>query len=216
MALINKWKLSILNEKDMVWSSVLKRIYKNQELKVLIGEKSVLTNRDSIWWRDLLLSDNYVNLQDNHFTSATTCRPGNGVNIPFWYTQLDWRSRFEGSVSQDPIICCTPHNKCDECGLLAEAVLVLEFSRFGRKPKQHRSEWWQDFTEHVQAATLFADGADNFKCKREPNGNFTVNSCIKLFSEKVTGPPLPAEKVSAINLLGKMKFCLSCTFSDEE
>ncbi|XP_058767957.1 uncharacterized protein LOC131641677 [Vicia villosa] len=84
-ALISKWKWRILSEKEAVWSGILKARYGNVKLKVLIGDISVVGKKDSIWWRDVLVSDNYVLLQDKHFAGAIDCEVGNEEEIPFWY-----------------------------------------------------------------------------------------------------------------------------------
>lgn len=70
----------------MSWSSILNFRYRNPKLKVLIRDKINVNNRDSIWWRDLLLSDNYVNLKENHFAGAAKCTVGNRWDIPLWYS----------------------------------------------------------------------------------------------------------------------------------
>ncbi|XP_058725667.1 uncharacterized protein LOC131596956 [Vicia villosa] len=85
VALIIKWELRILVENDAIWCGVLKARYGNSKCKVLIGDVSVVGNKDSIWWRDVLLSDNYDCLLDKHFAGAVDVRVGNGDATPFWY-----------------------------------------------------------------------------------------------------------------------------------
>ncbi|XP_058765309.1 uncharacterized protein LOC131638782 [Vicia villosa] len=50
-------------------------------------DNSVVNNSGSIWWRDLLLSDNYILLSENNFAGAVNCRVGNGMNIAFWFAR---------------------------------------------------------------------------------------------------------------------------------
>lgn len=52
--------------------------------KVLIGDKSVLNKRDSIRWRDLITSDNFVFLSYNRSAGVVICRIGNGKRTSFW------------------------------------------------------------------------------------------------------------------------------------
>ncbi|XP_058734227.1 uncharacterized protein LOC131605957 [Vicia villosa] len=59
--------------------------YGNTKLKVLIGDVSVVDKKDSIWWIDIIISDNYENLIFNHIAGAINCRVGNGANTPLWY-----------------------------------------------------------------------------------------------------------------------------------
>lgn len=59
VVLIRKWKWRISSDNEAVWHGVLKAIFGNVKLKVLIGDKSVVGKKYSIWWRDILLSDNY-------------------------------------------------------------------------------------------------------------------------------------------------------------
>lgn len=83
--LISKWKWRILTEKDVVWCGVLKSSYGNMRLKVLVGDISVVGRNDSIWWRDVLILDNYKRLLDKHFAGALNCSVGNREKTPFWY-----------------------------------------------------------------------------------------------------------------------------------
>lgn len=59
MALLSKWKWRILNDKEAVWRDILEEQYGKIKLKVLIGDVSVVDKKDSIWWRDIIISDNY-------------------------------------------------------------------------------------------------------------------------------------------------------------
>ncbi|XP_058774304.1 uncharacterized mitochondrial protein AtMg00310-like [Vicia villosa] len=63
VALLSKWKWRILTEKEAVWRDLLEARYGNVKVKVLIGDISVVGKKDSIWWRDILISDNYENLK---------------------------------------------------------------------------------------------------------------------------------------------------------
>lgn len=74
-------------EKEGVWRSILKSRYVNLELKVIVSDKNVVSNSDSIRWRDLLTSDDYVNLMENHFAGSVNCCVGNGKDTPFWYAK---------------------------------------------------------------------------------------------------------------------------------
>lgn len=65
--LISKWKWRILAENDAVWCGILKARYGNVKLKVLVGDISVVGKKDSIWWRDFFMSNNYERLLDKYF-----------------------------------------------------------------------------------------------------------------------------------------------------
>ncbi|XP_058725510.1 uncharacterized protein LOC131596787 [Vicia villosa] len=85
VALISKWKWRILNENEAVWSGIIRARYGKVKLKILVGDMAVVGKKDSIWWRDLMVSDNYERLLVNHFSRAINCSVGNGEDIPFWY-----------------------------------------------------------------------------------------------------------------------------------
>lgn len=68
-----------------VWQDILEARYDKVKLKVLIRDNSVVEKKDSIWWRDLIISDNYENLNNNHFSGEIECTKRNGVDILFWY-----------------------------------------------------------------------------------------------------------------------------------
>ncbi|XP_058783792.1 uncharacterized protein LOC131658523 [Vicia villosa] len=85
VALPSKWKWRILTEKDAVWRDLLVARYGNIKLKVLVGDSSVVHKNDLVWWRDLIISDNYEKLLLENFTSVVRVIVGNGVSTPFWY-----------------------------------------------------------------------------------------------------------------------------------
>ncbi|XP_058750874.1 uncharacterized protein LOC131623896 [Vicia villosa] len=84
-----KWRN--LSEDEAVWQGILEARYGNLKVKVLIGDSSLVGKKDSIWWRDILISDNYAFLHENHFAGAVECHVGNGENISFWYAT--WTSQ---------------------------------------------------------------------------------------------------------------------------
>lgn len=87
VALLGKWKWRIFTDKKAVWRNILKSRYIKPESKILIGDISVVAKLDSIWWRDLLISENYVNLRENHFAGSVNVCVGNGKDTPFWYAK---------------------------------------------------------------------------------------------------------------------------------
>ncbi|XP_058756592.1 uncharacterized protein LOC131629811 [Vicia villosa] len=74
VALLSKWKWRILVEEEAVWRGILVSRYGNIKLKVLIGDVSVVEKSDSIWWRDILTSDNYAALLNQNFSGAISCK----------------------------------------------------------------------------------------------------------------------------------------------
>ncbi|XP_058775283.1 uncharacterized protein LOC131649540 [Vicia villosa] len=100
VALLSKWKWRILTEKEAVWRDLLEARYGNIKLKVLVGDLSVVNRKDSIWWRDLIISDNYENLLLENFSSAIHVSVGNGETTPLWYA--DW-------TGQQSLMKCYPN-----------------------------------------------------------------------------------------------------------
>ncbi|XP_058733994.1 uncharacterized protein LOC131605683 [Vicia villosa] len=74
-----------------VWKDLLEARYGNTRLKVLIGDVSILSKKESHWWRDLIVSDNFERLLFDHFMSAIKCNIGNGASTPLWYAS--WTGR---------------------------------------------------------------------------------------------------------------------------
>lgn len=83
--LLSKWKWGILTEDEAIWSDILTARCENAKRKVLIGDISVVEKNDSIWWRDLLISDNFMFLQDHSFANAVLCKIRSGNHVPFRY-----------------------------------------------------------------------------------------------------------------------------------
>lgn len=86
LALLNKWKWRIMSEQEIVLSNILIIRYRNLVFKVLIEDKSVLLNKDSIWMRGLVMSDNYVVNLANRFAGAVLCYVKNGAGTAFWHS----------------------------------------------------------------------------------------------------------------------------------
>lgn len=70
-------------EEEVVWCGILKDRFRDVKRKVLIGDISVVGKMDSIWWRDLLLSNNYESLFSQNFSGAVSCVVGNGLDSLF-------------------------------------------------------------------------------------------------------------------------------------
>lgn len=82
--LLQKWKWRIIKEKNAVWSSLLRGRYGDPIIKVLIGNNSVLTAKDSIWWRDIVQSDCTNDNGNNLFTGSVLSKVNNGRGTAFW------------------------------------------------------------------------------------------------------------------------------------
>ncbi|XP_058723506.1 uncharacterized protein LOC131595221 [Vicia villosa] len=76
--------LRILNESEALWSGLLRGRYGDPGLKELIGAYSVLSKTDSIWWRDVVLSNNIVPNFLNLFTGAVISAVNSGRDTAFW------------------------------------------------------------------------------------------------------------------------------------
>ncbi|XP_058764653.1 uncharacterized protein LOC131638121 [Vicia villosa] len=107
VALLSKWKWRILTDKDAVWRDLLEVRYGNIKLKVLVGDSLVVQKKDSIWWRDLIISDNYDNLLLDNFSSAVLVSVGNGVSTPLWYA--NWTGQ-RSLMERYPSLFSMAHN----------------------------------------------------------------------------------------------------------
>ncbi|XP_058759424.1 uncharacterized protein LOC131632711 [Vicia villosa] len=70
VALLSKWKWKILVEEEAVWRGILVSRYGNIKLKILVGDISIAEKSDYIWWRDILIFDNYAALLNQKFSGA--------------------------------------------------------------------------------------------------------------------------------------------------
>ncbi|CAI8618469.1 unnamed protein product [Vicia faba] len=78
----------ILTEKEVVWVNMLRCRYGNIEIKVQIGDDSVLQNNDFIWWRDVVLSDNATVAPHFKFVGSVQIKLRNDSGRTFW--QSSW------------------------------------------------------------------------------------------------------------------------------
>ncbi|XP_058733800.1 uncharacterized protein LOC131605468 [Vicia villosa] len=143
VALLSKWKWHILTEKEAVWKDLLEARYGNLRLKVLIGDVSSLSKKESHWWRDLIVSDNFERLLFDHFTSAIKCNIGNGASTPLWYAS--WAGQ-KSLMESFPILFSLAGNFLDSiylAGAFVEGVWCWNYS-----------SW---FVEGSNAAAVAAD-----------------------------------------------------------
>lgn len=98
-ALLYKWKLRILKEQDSLLSNILRSWYGNIENKVLVGDNSVLKNKDSIWWRDLIILNGLKVTTQNQLVATVLYKVKNGSRTAFWHA--NW-------IGNQPLRSCFP------------------------------------------------------------------------------------------------------------
>ncbi|XP_058740935.1 uncharacterized protein LOC131613265 [Vicia villosa] len=224
VALISKWKWRILTEKEAVWR------YGKVKVKVLIGDISVVGKKDSIWWRDLLISDNYENLNSNHFAGAIECTVWSGKDIPFWYAC--WTGS-QTLMEAYPELYCFAGNHLAEvfCASimlngswswrLENMVEAGSRGESGSTGSSGEPEFTHQLSELIlellfelqQRQIAVRDSSDDaFSWRLEINGVFSVSSCYDRFKEKHFGPPLDNSTVLALSHLWKIKAPLKIFF----
>ncbi|XP_058773250.1 uncharacterized protein LOC131647368 [Vicia villosa] len=230
VALLSKWKWRILTDKEAVWQDLLKARYGNPKLKVLIGDISILNKKDSHWWRDLIMSDNYERLLFDHLTSAIKYKIGVFVEGVWHWIFSSWFG--EGSVAANA----------------AEAIQYFGWQHHGTVPAANTSvaaEAFHSFgRQHRGSASVAADNAtagpnsrtgavlasgqqladilqqllealgrvpvrehceDSFSWALTTNGCFSVKFFYDLFMASLSDPPLDSKKVLALIYLWKCK-----------
>lgn len=55
LALMSKWRWSILTDKEVVWRGILLYRYGNLDHLMIGGGVSHVSNLDSLWWKDLII-----------------------------------------------------------------------------------------------------------------------------------------------------------------
>lgn len=66
---------------------MLRGKYGEPSLKVIIGNKSVLGPKDSIWWCGIVQSGWFSNYGENMFTGVVVSSVNNSCNTTFWYSK---------------------------------------------------------------------------------------------------------------------------------
>ncbi|XP_058733018.1 uncharacterized mitochondrial protein AtMg00310-like [Vicia villosa] len=84
LALLRKWKWRILNETNTFWLKLLSSRYGNVKVKVQVGDSSMSTSKDSICWRDLILSSNIEEVDQNCFNRGFLCKVKDGISVALW------------------------------------------------------------------------------------------------------------------------------------
>lgn len=87
VSLLIKWKWRILLEEKANWYQLLHHRYTNPEVKMFIDNNDVMSKRDSIWWRDLILINDYKGLMGLSVLDMFHCRVKFGERTPFWFSR---------------------------------------------------------------------------------------------------------------------------------
>ncbi|XP_058726636.1 uncharacterized protein LOC131597999 [Vicia villosa] len=175
MALLNKWKWRILNENEPVRSSLLAFRYGNPRLKIMVGNNSVLSNKDSIWWRDLILCDQSVALP-NRFAGSILSKVANGRVTSFCVEEAgqwqgsDWMWNLDGIVES---------GTTDVQNLCTEMMEMLD--------------------EFV----LDRDAVDRFVWMKNGEGIFSVRSCYDSMATPNVTSIIPEDVLEALSHLWK-------------
>ncbi|XP_058756418.1 uncharacterized protein LOC131629651 [Vicia villosa] len=181
--LISKWKWRILTDKEAVWREILEARYGNLKLKVLIRDISVVEKSDSIWWRDLVLSDNYANLHEDHFSGA----------VAYTFVESCWRWNAEAIFSAG-------------CDWTAEGFLPAVSAGTGGQQQVMLATLQEKMMAILQQHSPREVGDDDeFTWRLNNEGVFSVKSCYVCFKEKLSGPAVNQNTVKALTHLWKIK-----------
>ncbi|XP_058783955.1 uncharacterized protein LOC131658705 [Vicia villosa] len=198
VALLSKWKWRILTEENDVWKGILETRYGNVRRKVLIGDISVIKNSDSIWWRDLIISDNFELLLFQNFTGAVKCNIRDGQDVPFWYGC--W-------ADSRPLMVLFPElfamDRDDGKTVAAAGTLTasgwqwdLNFLSAG-SISSSAARQQLELMEIIEHVTPRRGVKDSYKWHINNDKVFTVKSCFIWFFSKLSGPSLSEEVIKA-------------------
>lgn len=87
VSLLRKWKWRIMTDDNAIWSKVLKHRYTNLVVKMFVNDKAVITKRDSIWWRDLILINDCAGSNDIYASNLFYCKVKIGTLLSFWFSK---------------------------------------------------------------------------------------------------------------------------------
>ncbi|XP_058765967.1 uncharacterized protein LOC131639491 [Vicia villosa] len=210
VALISKWKWRLIVEKEAIWRDIIIARYGNVRLKVLVGDNSVLERKDSIWWRDLILPDNYENLQNKHFAGAIECTVGNGEDIPLWYAcwlgpqmlMEAFPELYHYAVNHLEAVCNVGTVRDGRWDWRVDKLVATGST--GIVEQQH-FVLFSELYYLLHGLAFRGSSMDGFTWNLCEDGVFTVSSCYDHFKEKLSGPPLKHDKVTALDHLWKIK-----------
>lgn len=202
-ALLQKWKWRIIKEKNVMWSSLLRGRYRDPVVKVLIGDETITTVKDSIWWMDLVQSGSDNDNGCNLFSSAILMKVNNGKNIVFW--QSKWMGGIKPSKKHSRRILLLP--------LILTVEGMISWNSQGWTWNLVESLETNDIEYHVarenllemlQEVILDITIDDIHEWNMEADRVFKVRSCYNLLMHYVTAAPLHQEvTVKALRELWK-------------
>lgn len=138
--------MELLSENKAVWCGIINHRYNNLALKFLVADVSVVNKQDLIWWRDLLISNNYANLGENHYAWAVSCNVGDGESVSFWYLCWAGDQLLRGAYPELFMLALDHLISVEEVGSATDLGWQWIFEAFFRqaqyRPTFWFSSWW--------------------------------------------------------------------------
>ncbi|XP_058750847.1 uncharacterized protein LOC131623866 [Vicia villosa] len=205
LALLNKWKWQILKEQNLAWSSLLKGLYANTVIKVLIGNESALTTKNSIWLKDLILSDDNTIPSSKSFAGAVSCRIGNGKGTSFWYSRSNGQQPLKEAFSELLTLAANPSLSVVDAGAWKDRGWCWNSPVLFETGDVQDHDLQQYFEEVVHDFMSAEDLEDSYEWLKEPLAVFTTKSCFHHFNKPLSFPSINPSVLMAIDYLWKIK-----------
>ncbi|XP_058784295.1 uncharacterized protein LOC131659071 [Vicia villosa] len=203
LALLSKWKWRILTDEEAVWRGILISRYGDVKRKVLVGDVSVTEKAGSIWWRDLLLSDNYLSFLTHNFAGAIFCKIGSGTDTPFWHGCWAAQQSLVAAFPELFVVAGSDILSVAEAGVFNSHGWTWNDSVIFDTQASVDNDLRIELQQLIQNFAPCDNAADVFHWTPSTDGEFSVKSCYKRFFEKLSGPPLDPNIVKAAALLWK-------------
>ncbi|XP_058746724.1 uncharacterized protein LOC131619669 [Vicia villosa] len=205
IALLSKWKWRILMEDEPVWRAILDARYENVKWKVLIGDISVVEKNDSIWRRDILISNNYLLLQEPSFVAVVHCLVGDRYNVPFWYSCWEKGQVLIQAYPKLFALARKDNMIVAEAGSFTDGGWEWSTDSVFTDSSSIPNRLLEDLFDYITPVTQRLDVEDKFVWSSSGQQVFTVKSCYDTFKSKLSGPPLNTRMVKAFKHLWKVK-----------
>ncbi|PNX83328.1 ribonuclease H, partial [Trifolium pratense] len=199
-ALLCKWKWRYLNEKDALWYELLCYRYGSPSSNFLSREAVTTSNKDSLWWRDVV----GVGGKDNDcwFPLQVSSILGNGASICFW------KEKWFGAA---PLRDLFPHLFDKE---MFKDRTVSDLIHVGSSVVHWNSDWVDtlsqeeaveraDLEQLLTGLDLHADREDRWRWMLNDSGLFSVKSVYTFLQSRLDSLNLEPQLLHALHKLWK-------------
>lgn len=190
IALMEKWRWRLLSEDDSpLWKKILCFRYGN--VCSWNGELPSynIVKKSSLWWRDLVILGDGLNIGSSWFNSVAKLKLGNGTKIKFWYDKWIGTESLAYLFPSVVEVCDRKDYTVAEMGSWRDSGWTWDWSWITPE-EEFDTDAVNGLMELLNGIQLQQNVSDRFIWLPDTMRGFTVKSCYEWLSNSRSGTAL--------------------------